>query len=323
MPKEKSKDLLACYLVVGEDALKKRTTQERLRKRMEAYGPLDFNHEVFDAQTATGEAVVDACNTLPFASEKRLVEVNEIDKFQKASQDLIVDYLSHPNETTVLLLVADKLAKNTRLYKAVAAIGKNSVISCEPKKRYDLVRDVRNMAPSHGFTMTAAAAERLVELVGEDTIRIDTELRKLSLAKQGGNAVTDRDVDALVARTAAPKPWEFADAFASRNLRRCIDLLEKLDATPTYLLSLCVTRIRELICAQSLDARGQSNRLPEELGLSANQGWRVKNHLKWSRAFRAGKLEAALISARDCERAMKSGGDQNDALVDWLLDVLS
>lgn len=321
MNKQASQKLLPAYLVVGEDALKRRTVLDRLRKRVATMGDLEFNHDEFDGATADGSDIAISCNTLPFASDIRLVEVKNVEKLGKQGTEILVAYLASPNVTTVLALSAEKLAKNTRLYKAVAALGKNAVIDCAPMKRYELARALREMAVGHGFTLSASAADKLLELVGEDTVRLDSELRKLALAHKGTGAVGEQEVASLVARTTEAKPWEFADAFAARDAKRCIEIRAKLDsASPYALIATCTNRLRELCCAKSLDQRGEGARLAEVLKLPP---WRVKHHSAWARGFSDDELRAAFTTARDCERAMKSGADPNAAFEEWYLSVIA
>lgn len=318
---EKTQRLLPAYLVVGEDALKRRTVLERLRKRIGELGDLEFNHDVFDGENADGSQIAIACNTLPFASDLRLVEVSHVEKLKKQDAEVLVAYLAAPNQNTVLALSGEKLAKNTRLYKAVASIGKSAVIDCAPLKRYELVKALRSMAVGHGFALTEGAADALVMLVGEDTVRLDTELKKLALAHVGNDPVTEREVKQLVARTNEVKPWEFVDSFSQRDLKRCLTLLPLLDSTSPYaLIAMCTNRLRELVCAKSLSTRGEASQLASVLKAPP---WRVKNHVAWSRKFSEAELQRAFSSARDCERKMKSGTDPDDAFKDWLIATLS
>lgn len=321
MTSSNQQNLLPAYLAVGEDALKRRTVLERLRKRVATFGDLEFNHDEFDGERASGSDIAVACNTLPFASELRLVEVAHAEKLGKQDAEVLCAYLAAPNESTILVLSAEKLAKNARLYKAVAALGSSAVIDCAPMKRYELVRALRSMAVGHGITITEAAAETLVSYCGEDTVRLDTELRKLALAHAGSDPVSDREVAQLVARTSEAKPWELVDAFSARDVNTCLKLLPLLTSTSSYaLIGMCTNRLRELACAKSLDARGQGHRLADTLGVP---GWRVKNHVAWSRKFKEDDLQLAFSSARDCEQAMKTGSDPDDVFKDWLISVIA
>ena len=316
----KTSTLLPAYLAIGEDELKRRTVLDRLRKRIAEEGDLEFNHDEFDGVSASGSDIAIACNTLPFASPLRLVEVKNIEKLGKQDADVLVAYLAAPCTSTVLALSGQKLAKNTRLYKSMVAIGKQAVIDCAPMKRYELTKALRSMAVNHGFTITERAAEKLVALVGEDTVRLDSELRKLALAHKGADPVSDREVESLVAQTTEAKPWQFVDAFAARNARQCLALLPLLGSTSSYaLMAMCVSRLRELCCAKSLAARGEGARLPEALKVPS---WRVKNHAAWARGFTDEELRHAFSSARECERAMKSGSDPVSTFLNWLISVI-
>lgn len=317
--KKQEAPLLPVYLVVGEDALKRDTVMKRLRARLSAMGDLSFNSDEFGGETAAGADIVTACNTVPFASPVRLVEVRAADKLKKADAEELVAYLGAPNETTVLALVAEKLAKNTRLYKAVAAHGKTAVIDCTPLKRYELPKTVRSMAVNHGVTLTEGAAVKLVDLVGEDTVRLNNELKKIALAHRGTDAVNEHEIVGMVSRTAEVKPWEFVDAFSARDVRKCLLYLGRMDSvSPHALLAMCTTRLRELICARAMADRGNPRAVA---GALKAPDWRVKNHITWARGFSAAELRHAMIAARDTERAMKSGTDPKSAFVDWVLEV--
>lgn len=316
----KQSPLLPAYLVVGEDKLKRAAVVQKLRARLAKEGDLSFNSDDFDGQIALGQDIVSACNTVPFASSVRLVFVSNADKLKKADSEALCTYLSSPNPTTVLALDADKLAKNTRLYKAVANVGKAAVIDCAPVKRSELPAMVRSMAVGQGVTFTQGAAAKLVELVGEDTVHLNSEIKKIALAHRGADAVTEKEVCVLVARTNEVKPWEFVDAVSARNLQKCMFCLGRMESvSPIALITLCTTRLRELICAQSLRKRGVPRTLAATLKVP---DWRVKNHMSWARGFTSAELRRALALARDADRAMKSGTDPRQALLDWVCAVV-
>lgn len=320
MAESANKELLPAYLVVGDDTLKARRVVERMRARMESYGDAAFNTDAFDGESASGEAIVMACGTLPFASEKRLVHVTHAEALKKADSEPLVAYLAAPASTTVLLLEAEKLAKSTRLYKAVAKLGKSAVIDCSLPKSYELPRQVEAMAGRYGLRLGKGAAEKLVELVGTDTVHLDSSLQRLSLERGQGASLSAVDVERAVARTASAKPWELTDAFARRDVAACLRLLGRLDDSSSFaLLTMCCNRIRELLAAQSIAGRRDGTTLGQVLGMP---DWRVKHHGAWARNFTEGELTAALSSARDAEMRMKSGSNADEAFQDWLLATL-
>ena len=315
----KKAPLLPAYLIVGEDELKRETVLKRLHKRLEELGDLSLNSEHFSGDTATGEEIVTACNTIPFASPVRLVEVAHVEKLRKHDTEMLIDYLKAPSESTVLCLIALKLPKGTALYKAVQSIGKQAIIDCAPMDRRQLLQALQSMAIGHGASITPSAASTLMDLVGTNTVALDSELKKLALAHRGDDPINDGEVLALVARTTEVKPWEFVDAFSARNLSRCFSMHEHMEKVSSYaLLGICVTRIRELLSTKAIVARGQADQIPTVLGQPA---WRVKNHRTWSQRFTSEELIQGLVSARDTEQAMKTGADPDTAFMDWVVSV--
>lgn len=311
--------LLPAYLVVGSDELKRSHAVARMKKRLEASGLADFNLDERDmSKEQTPEDVLSSLNTFPMGADFRLVILGPCDRLPKAMSEMLVDYLKNPSSTTVLLLVAEKLAKNTRLYKAVAKIDKKAIVECAPKKRWELPQQVRSMATAHGKAITQGGAEELVSRVGESTRMLDNELKKLASMVEGGE-ITQADVERFVVRTAEPRPWDFLDAVSARNLPKALSLLRMMPQRQEIMLySLLTTRIRELIYAKALDARGEGSTLARALGL---QGWQVKNHLRWARGFKMSELLGALESAVDVELALKGSQTSDVALIRWVTQI--
>lgn len=310
---------MPAYLVVGSDELKRSHAVARMKKRLEASGLADFNLDERDmSKEQTPEDVLSSLNTFPMGADFRLVILRPCDRLPKAMSEMLVDYLKNPSSTTVLLLVAEKLAKNTRLYKAVAKIDKKAIVECAPKKRWELPQQVRSMATAHGKAITQGGAEELVSRVGESTRMLDNELKKLASMVEGGE-ITQADVERFVVRTAEPRPWDFLDAVSARNLPKALSLLRMMPQRQEIMLySLLTTRIRELIYAKALDARGEGSTLARALGL---QSWQVKNHLRWARGFKMSELLGALESAVDVELALKGSQTSDVALIRWVTQI--
>ena len=310
---------MPAYLVVGSDELKRSHAVARMKKRLEASGLADFNLDERDmSKEQTPEDVLSSLNTFPMGADFRLVILRPCDRLPKAMSEMLVDYLKNPSSTTVLLLVAEKLAKNTRLYKAVAKIDKKAIVECAPKKRWELPQQVRSMATAHGKAITQGGAEELVSRVGESTRMLDNELKKLASMVEGGE-ITQADVERFVVRTAEPRPWDILDAVSARNLPKALSLLRMMPQRQEIMLySLLTTRIRELIYAKALDARGEGSTLARALGL---QSWQVKNHLRWARGFKMSELLGALESAVDVELALKGSQTSDVALIRWVTQI--
>lgn len=314
-------DLLPAYLIVGADELKRDAAVRRLRSRVPA-DMADFNLDELDgASLEEPGQLISSAQTMPFCADFRLVIVNGAGELAKTVSEAVVSYLADPNPQCVLCLVAEKLAKNTRLYKAVAKVGPHSVIDCAPLKRWELPPYVVKLAQKRGLSMDNAAAQELVERVGESTVALDNQIATLAQLVGDAGRITLADVEANVAQIAEVSPWAFADAVCERNAPRAMEMLNLMKAPSlVFLHSVLVGRLRELICAKSLDARGAASGLARELG---RQSWQVKNHVRWSRAFGEEELVELLGQAAVCERALKGSQDSEAAFARFVLAMAS
>lgn len=314
-------DLLPAYLIVGADELKRDAAVRRLRSRVPA-DMADFNLDELDgASLEEPGQLISSAQTMPFCAGFRLVIVNGAGELAKPVSEAVVSYLADPNPQCVLCLVAEKLAKNTRLYKAIAKVGPHSVIDCAPLKRWELPPYVVKLAQKRGLSMDNAAAQELVERVGESTVALDNQIATLAQLVGDAGRITLADVEANVAQIAEVSPWAFADAVCERNAPRAMEMLNLMKAPSlVFLHSVLVGRLRELICAKSLDARGAASGLARELG---RQSWQVKNHVRWSRAFGEEELVELLGQAAVCERALKGSQDSEAAFARFVLAMAS
>ena len=313
--------LLPGYLIVGSDELKSSRAVERMRARLGKSGMVEFNLDERDmTKDPQVDDIVASLNTFPMGAEFRLVILTNCDKLPKAMSEPLVEYFANPSPTTVCLVVATTLAKNTRLYKAIKKLGDKAIIDCAPKKTWEMPPQVVKMAAAHGRAMGLPAAEALVARSGENTRMLDNELKKLA-SMVTGSEITLADIERHVMRTAEVKPWEFLNAVAARDLVRSLELLKLQPAkSEVRLWSLLVTRLRELIIAKSLDTRGQGSQLATTLGV---QGWQVKNHLSWARRWRMDELLEALSQAIEVELALKGSRDSELALRMWVISMTS
>jgi len=309
------------YLIYGDQDIKVEQALDALKREVGELADLDFNSETFDGETANADEIVAACNTLPFASERRLVVVRNVDKMDKAGTDRIIDYVADPAETTILALVAKKIAKNTRLYKAVDKI--KGVLERQGPGRSEWPQEVQKIFAARGRNIPAGAAELLVSYVGKDLRRIVVESDKI-IGFAGDRAqLTREDVEAVVSRTAKASIFDFTAALANRDCANAFRLMEQLigDGESIFgLHALSLRTIRDLISVSALVDRGEGA-TPMVAAALGRPDWMVKNLPRQVRAFRPGELVEILKAAADTEGKMKTSRDPRLAFERWIVKV--
>ena len=183
-------DLKPAYLITGSDRPKVARALRRLRYRVG-----DDATELLTAHEATGEDVVAACNAMGlFATERRLVIVEDVEVWKAAESKPVVDYLADPSGATVLALVATELKADSKLAKAVADAGEVLAYNI-PKRgsRNDVPGWVTKQFAAHGVKVDTATSRTLVGLVGDDLQELgaDTVEANQALGFEAGSRFTE------------------------------------------------------------------------------------------------------------------------------------
>jgi len=314
-------ELKPVYLILSEQEFLLQQAVDRLRARVGEVADLDFNTETFDGENVSGDAIVVACNTLPFASDHRLVIVKNAEKLSKDATEAITEYASNPAPTCILAMAASKIAKNTRLYKAVDRLG--GVLERKTPKGAEFIRGVVSLAADRGKRMSLDVAEAFVTATGEDLRRVAAELDKLVAFVSDRAEITRNDVESVVANTAKTKIWEFTEALADRDCRRSLVLASSLIADGESVFGLhamAVRAIRDLIAARSLIDRGQSS-ASELSRMLGRPDWQLKRLPRQARAFESAELVSLLKHAAAGEAQMKTSRDARLVFERWIVRV--
>lgn len=311
----------SAYLIFGEQDLLLESALEQLKRALGEVADLDFNMETFDGESADVDMVVSACNTLPFASERRLVIVRGVEKMSKDATDRLVAYLADPAPTTILALVAKKIAKNTRLYKAVEKLG--GLIAREAPKPSEYPRRVQEMFARKGKRVSLEGAELLVNSVGRDLRRLDVEVDKAVAFAGDRTELTETDIREVTATTARAKAYELGGAIAERNCAQALALVNRLlgDGESVYALhAIALRQVRDLIVARAVLDRGDGSTY-EIARAVGRPDWQVKNLGRQARGFDADELVDALRGAAATEAEMKTSRDARLAFERWIVGV--
>lgn len=314
-------DLKPVYLIYGSEDLRLAQAVARLKQQLGAAADLDFNYDTFEGESASADDVVAACNTLPFLSERRLVIVRGADKMGSDGWNTLAAYAADPSPTTVLVLVATKLAKNTRLYKTVDKLGGVAEYAAPRKSEYP--REVQRMFEDRGKPVCLDAAELLVSAVGYDLRRLSTEVDK-AVAFVGTRGEVERgDIEQVASTTAENSIFEFTDALSDRDCRAALALLDHLlsDGESVFALHAMSLRVvRDLIVARALLDKGGGS-LGEIARAVGRPDWQVRNLPRQARGFTTPELVDALRSAAESEAHMKTSREPRLVFERWIVKV--
>jgi DNA polymerase III subunit delta len=317
-------ELAAAYLITGTDRPKVTRALRRLRERVG-----DAATEILSAQDASGEDVAAACNAMGlFTVERRLVVVEDVERWKAADLKALSAYLKGPAPTTVLALVGDDVKRDSALAKAVAKTGEILVYDLPKRgRKADLPRWVEAQLKERGVLIDHEAARAVVDLVGENAHELASEVDKLA-TWANGERIGEREVLELVPARAETPPFDLTDAWGRRDVAAALAASERImersgDATRdvllrvTGLLTAHVGRVRD---CRRLDAEGVPPAAAAER-LKRNRFY-VQKLYEQAGNFSEEELDGAIIRLAQLDLALKGGSklpgelDFTRALVD-------
>jgi len=316
-------DLKPVYLIYGTEELKLQQALQRLKAMVGEVADLDFNSETFEGDSVSADTVVAACNTLPFASERRLVIVRSVDKLAKDGLDALASYASNPSPTTILVLVAEKMAKNTKLYKAVDKLG--GAAEYRAPRKQDYPAEVQRLFAARGRRIDGDAAALLVSAVGYDLRRLSVEVEKAVAFVGERVEVTTIDIEQVAATTATTSIFEYTEALGDRDCRRALARAASLlgeGETIFALHAMGLRTIRDLIMVRALIDRGQGS-VGDVMSAVGRPDWQVKRLIRQAKGYSAAELVDGLRLAAEGERQMKTSRDARLVLERWIVKVCS
>jgi DNA polymerase-3 subunit delta len=254
-------ELLSAYLITGTDRPKVTRALRRLRDRVG-----EDATETLNASESSGEDAAASCNALGlFAVERRLVVVEQVERWKAPDVKAVQEYLRKPAPTSVLALLGEEVKRDSALAKAVAKAGEMLIydIPTTRGRKADLPKWVEQQFRERGIVIDHEAARALVELAGDNADELATEVDKLT-TWAAGERIGEREVAELVPARADAPPFDLTDAWGRRDVAAVLAASERIversgDSPRDVFLRIAalvtnhVTRVRE---CQALDAEG-------------------------------------------------------------------
>jgi DNA polymerase-3 subunit delta len=158
-----------------------------------------------------------------------------------------------------------------------------------------------------GVTSDAEAARALVELVGDDTVRLASELEKLA-AWADGEPVGRREVEQLAAPGREAAAWALTDAWGARDLPALLEAYNlALEKKPEpFLLAVgLATHVGRVRAAQALAEEGLGSR--EVAARLKIKDFPARKALQHAERYSRDELDSALVRLAELDAALKGG----------------
>ncbi|MDA1008029.1 MAG: DNA polymerase III subunit delta [Planctomycetota bacterium] len=278
----------------------------------ERHGAID---EVRFAPTASIADVLDEVRSFGLICQHKVIIVDDADQFMQGEERRrsMERYAQAPVDSATLILRSDSWRPGN-FDKFVSEIG--LVFPCEITSTADATRwAIARTSKRHAAVLEADAAALLVDRVGPDLGRLDSELAKLGIAAntlagtQEGGAITRSLVVQLIGLSREEQAWAIQEPVLAGQPAvavRMVGELIQIARVPEVMVMWSMTELsRKLVEASALAGSGQSDR--EIASVLRLWGPSAPSFLRAARHLSQPRLRQSLRSCIRLDRDMKTG----------------
>ncbi|MGH7177730.1 MAG: DNA polymerase III subunit delta [Tepidisphaeraceae bacterium] len=196
------------HALVGGDLFMQLQTLEAIASKL----PPDTQRMEYDGEKAELADVLDELRSFALFGSAKLVVVRDADDFVSRFRDQMEKYAESPSSSGVLVLRMSSLPKNQKIAKLIAKNGE--IHECVAPNEYKLPAWITARArDAYKLAITPRAATLLADLIGNNLMRLDSELSKLAITATGGK-IDEHDIAGSIAFQRQQQIWELTNALA-------------------------------------------------------------------------------------------------------------
>lgn len=312
------------YIFSGADDYSIDRSIDEIKKDIDDQAMFPAMTTTLDGQQLTSEQLQTACGGATLLGEKRLVVIRRLlARFQANNRqrrsrktaratETQDDHQAWSNgihqipESTVLVLVEERINNNNRLYKEVA--GKAVVRSFPLLRDAKLRQWAEKRVKDEGGSISRQAVDLLVRLIGNNLWIMAGEINKLVIYA-AGRRIEEEDVNNVVSYVQLANVFTMVDAIVEYNAQRAQQLLGELlqaGATPSYLLAMLSRQIRMIVRSKEM-ARQKKPRAEIQQRLGLTSEYALRKTLEQAGKYSLTRLKDIYHKLLEADLSIKTG----------------
>lgn len=194
----------------------------------------------FDAERHGIEVIAEELYNLSFFGSKRLIVINNIEAFDKATLTKLEEFLDSPNRSICLAMTSKLLHRASSFYKKLEKAGVVLDVAEEKswEKEKSVVEWLGATCRAQGKQLAPRAAELMVKRMGADQTMLSNEVKKLVCYVGDKPSIEQNDVVAICSCTPMENAWQLGEAIFARDTSSAIRIGRSQLSSDTPLIPL-------------------------------------------------------------------------------------
>lgn len=225
----KNNTFKSVYLFTGEEDYLIQLYVKRIREKVFEGQDAMMNLDQYTVDQKDFEPIIGSLETLPFFAEKRLVILWNMDLFNaknKEKSNQLTEKLDQLGDTTICIIIEEKIDKRSKLYKKINAIG--AVYEFKHLDEKALISYIGRRLSGGNLKISTADAKFLVDMVGYELNILEQELSKIIDYCHGQDIVSKSNIEQIATKHIEAKIFELVDAIGTKKREKALQLYQDM-----------------------------------------------------------------------------------------------
>ncbi|MGF7056379.1 DNA polymerase III subunit delta [Brassicibacter mesophilus] len=326
-------NLKKVYILYGNEMYLKDWFLSEVKNRYvdKSFETLNYVH--LDGKEISIDNIINACETLPFMSDKKIVVVEDVTYFTSTKGSNVQDeeelsnYLLNLNESTCLIFVEkeDKIDNRKKIVKKVKEVG--SVIQLTKLKDEELNKWILDIFGKNGKKISKKDIYYFIQASGyfESSINktlydLENEIIKICNYLGDRNEVTKNDIDKVGIKTLQNNIFKLVDGIGQKKTEVSLSIFNEmlLESQPLQvILHMIIRQLRLLLMAKLLEEKGYSHgSIAQKMNIHSFVAQKIVGQ---SKNFTIEELKKGLEDGLEVDKSIKTGKMDSKLAVEMLI----
>lgn len=310
------------YLILGPEEYQCREAINLLKGRLTTPDSLAFDFSEFVAGEVRVDEIIEAANTYPMVSKRRLVLVHEADNFEEPEQEALVEALPALSPRNTLVISATELDHRKRFYRTLrdtACVAEFSKLNGPALEKW-----AESYIKKQGYKISQEAIKKIADLAGSDLQSLAMEIDKLLLYAGTEKTIPDAIVNDLIRGSREQTIWDLIDAVGRRDRSNALKALANLISMgepPLRIVSMLARQFRQALIVQE----GLQEGIPyKDIGTLAQiPPFKLQDFIRDARGVNPDSIRRLFVRLAELDRQLKTSGADGRMLLESLLCSLA
>ena len=189
-----------------------------------------FNLTVFYGKDAQWPDIINACRRYPMFAERQVVIIKEAQQMKDIEK--LETYIEHPLSSTIFVVAYKEKKVDGRTKLAKLLKEKGEVLTTKKLYEEQVKEFTVEMVRNKGLNIQPKALALLVDHIGSDLSRIESEIDKIFINLGEGKTITENDIEKYVGISKDFNVFELQSAIGSKNLAKSLRIINYFEANP-------------------------------------------------------------------------------------------